>query len=307
MNVWLTLATVLLSWNLTVQDFYHLPQIKVEDFGDAQKVALSDQRLEEKKVIPHKIDNNSWGVKITAQSAAVMDKNTGLVLWQKKADQVRSLASITKLMTALVFLDHNPGWDKVVTMEQQDETSEIQSNILRHEAVTVRDLFNVTLVASDNNAARALARSTGLTAEDFSQAMNKKALDLKMSQSHFVEPTGLDAANQATALDVLKMAQVAFAKSEIQKAVVQKNYSLVTQGGRNQRVVSTNNLLQSYLDIKAGKTGYIEAAGYCLVVAVANDKGQDILTVVLGSSAHENRFQDAKILSGWVFENYEWF
>lgn len=307
MNVWVTLAAVLLSWNLTVQNFYNLPQIKVENIDEQQKVAISDQRLEEKKIIPHKIDNNSWGVKITAQAAAVMDKETSLVLWQKNADQVRSLASITKLMTVLVFLDHNPGWDQVISMEQQDETSEIQPNILRGESVTVRDLFNVTLVASDNNTAKALARSTGLSQEEFVKEMNNKALALKMSQSHFVEPTGLDAGNQATALDVLKMAQAAFAKSEIQKAVIQKNYSLVTQGGRSQKVVSTNNLLRSYLDIKAGKTGYIEAAGYCLVVEVANDDEREILTVVLGSTAHENRFQDAKILSGWVFENYEWF
>ncbi|MDQ5938831.1 MAG: hypothetical protein QG642_521 [Patescibacteria group bacterium] len=307
MNVWATLAAIFLSWNLTVQSFYDLPQIKLQANDTQSELTLSDQRLEEKKVIPHKIDNNSWGVKITAQAAAVMDKNTGLVLWQKNADQVRSLASITKLMTVLVFLDHNPGWDKVITMEQQDETSEMQPNILRGELVTVRDLFNVTLVASDNNAARALARSTGLTAEAFAQEMNKKALELKMSQSHFVEPTGLDAANQATALDVLKMGQVAFAKSEIQKAVIQKNYTLITQAGRNQKVLSTNNLLKSYLDVRAGKTGYIEAAGYCLLVEVANETNQEILTVVLGSSAHENRFQDAKILSGWVFENYQWF
>ena len=307
MNVWATLAAVLLSWNLTVQNFYDLPQIKVEANEDKTSLILSDQRLEEKKVIPHKIDNNSWGVKITAQAAAVMDKNTGLVLWQKNADQVRSLASITKLMTVMVFLDHNPGWDKLVTMEQQDETSEIQPNILRGELVTVRDLFNVTLVASDNNAARALARSTGLSQEEFVKEMNAKALALKMSQSNFVEPTGLEAGNQATALDALKMGQAAFAKNEIQKAVIQKTYTLVTQDGRSKKVLSTNNLLKSYLDVRAGKTGYIEAAGYCLLVEVANETGQEIFTVVLGSSAHENRFQDAKILSGWVFDNYQWF
>ncbi len=306
MNVWATLVTVLLSWNLTIQGFYHLPQIQLQENDAQTKVTLGDQRLEEGKLIPRKIDNNSWGVKISAQSAAVMDKNTGLILWQKNADQVRSLASITKLMTVLVFLDHNPGWDKIVTMEQVDETAELKPNILRGENVTVRDLFNVALVASDNNAARALARSTGLNTEDFAKAMNAKALILKMNQSNFVEPTGLNAQNQATALDVLKMAKTAFAKQEIQKAVVQKSYSLLTQEGRSQKVLSTNNLLKSYLNVKAGKTGYIEAAGYCLVVEVANDEGQEILTVVLGSSAHENRFQDAKILSGWVFENYQW-
>ncbi len=307
MNVWATLAAVLLSWNLTVQSFYDLPQIKVQTDSDQTRLMVADQLLEESKIIPHKIDNNSWGVKITAQAAAVMDKNTDLVLWQKNADQVRSLASITKLMTVMVFLDHNPGWDQLVTMEQQDETSEIQPNILRGEVATVRDLFNVTLVASDNNTARALARSTGLSQDEFVKEMNKKALALNMSQSNFVEPTGLDAANQATALDVLKLGKAAFSKNEIQKAVIQKNYTLVTQDGRNKKVLSTNNLLKSYLDVRAGKTGYIEAAGYCLLVEVASEAGQDILTVVLGSATHEDRFQDAKILSGWVFENYKWF
>ncbi len=307
MNVWATIATIMLSWNLTVQNFYHLPQIKIQEDDQKTNVAISEQRLEEKLLIPHKIDNASWGVKITAQSAAVMDKNTGLILWQKNADQVRSLASITKLMTALVFLENNPGWDQLLTMQAIDETSEPKPNILRDETVTVRDLFNVALVASDNNAAKALARSTNLSAEDFVKAMNKKAADLKMNQSLFVEPTGLNSSNQATAVDVLRLAQAAFAKNEIRQAVVQKSYTLNTQAGRFQKVSSTNNLLRSYLDVKAGKTGYIEAAGYCLVVEVANEGGQEILTVVLGSTAHENRFQDAKILSGWVFKNYQWF
>ena len=307
MNVWATLAAVLLSWNLTVQNFYNLPKIELQANEQSSQVIFSDQRLEEKQLIPHKVDNNSWGVKISAQSAAVMDQNTGLILWQKNADQVRAIASITKLMTILVFLDHNPGWDQVLSMEAVDEASEIKPNILRGEQVTVRDLFNITLVASDNNAARALARSTTLSSADFVKEMNNKALALKMSQSNFVEPTGLNAQNQSTALDVLKMAQAAFAKDEIRKAVRQKSYTLLTQGGRTQRVLSTNNLLKSYLNIQAGKTGYIEAAGYCLVVAVDNDSANEILTVVLGSSTHEGRFQEAKILSGWIFENYQWF
>ncbi len=306
MNVWALLASLIISWNLTAVAVYHLPAIDLNIGTEKSSAVLTDQALDDTKIIPHKKDNNSWGVKITAQSAAVMDEDSGVILWQKNADEVRSLASITKLMTTLVFLEHNPGWDTPVTMEASDETRENSPNILRGETVTVKDLFYVSLIASDNNTTKALVRSTGLSEDAFVKKMNQKAQDLGLTQTTFVDVTGLDDKDHSTALDIIHLAKAAFANTHIGQATSQSSYNLVTQAGRSKKINSTNNLLRSYLSIKAGKTGSTNAAGYCLVAKIENKAGQNIIGVVLGSANHEQRFQDLKILSAWILDNFIW-
>lgn len=308
MNIWALITSLILSWNLSVASTYNLPLAMLLNEGDGNvRVVLESKALDEKVVIPHKKDNKSWGVKITAQAAAVLDEESGLILWQKNANTERSIASITKLMTALVFLQHNPGWETLVTMEASDETHENKANIYRGETVSVKDLFYVGLVASDNNAIKALARSTNLSEADFIKLMNEKAASLGLKDTKFKDTTGLDDANISTATDVLYLAQAAFKDPNIKAATSLSSYSFATQANRQQKAINTNNLLRSYLNITAGKTGSTNAAGYCLVSEIEGDKNQKIITVVLGSETHDQRFMDLKILAGWILDNYEWF
>ncbi|MFA5126399.1 MAG: serine hydrolase [Patescibacteria group bacterium] len=306
MNIWALLASLIISWDLTAKVIYHLPTVILENHNERPTATLVDQALDDNKIVPHKKDNNSWGVKISAQASAVMDEGSGVILWQKNADEIRSLASITKLMTALVFLEKNPGWDKLITMQAVDETGENSPNILRSETVTVKDLFYVSLIASDNNTTKALVRSTGLSDNDFVKLMNQKAKDLGLSQTTFVDVTGLDDNDHSTALDIIHLAKVAFDQADIVQATSQASYNLTTQAGRSKKINSTNNLLRSYLTIKAGKTGSTNAAGYCLVARIENKTGQNIIGVVLGSANHEQRFQDLKILLAWILDNFSW-
>lgn len=306
MNIWALIASLILSWDLTVGSFYHLPLINVQVNDQDNQAILTDQILDDQQIIPHKKDNTSWGVKISAQAAAVLDESSDMVLWQKNAQAIRSLASITKLMTALVWLEHNPGWEVEVTMQVGDETKENKAHVHRGETVTTKDLFFATLVASDNNATRALVRSTGIGEKDFVKLMNDKARALELSDTVFFDVTGLNDDNRSTALDVLKLAKQAFANPDIKAATSLKSYSLTTKTGRQQRVISTNNLLNSYLRVSAGKTGSTTAAGYCLVSEVETKDGQKIIGVVLGATSHEDRFQDLKILLSWVMDNYLW-
>ncbi|MCX6785733.1 MAG: serine hydrolase [Candidatus Komeilibacteria bacterium] len=256
---------------------------------------------------PYRLNNSSLGMKITAQAAMVVDKNTDLVLWQKNSTAPRVPASITKLLTALVFLDHNPGWAKPITVTAGDYRQGGRTYIYAGEQISLTDLFNIALVASANSATVALARATGLSAAEFTAAMNAKAAELGMNDSTFTEPTGLDPQNVSTAADIIKLARAAFARPEIRQATVSEEYNLkVLNNGRTYTFKNTDKLLAGYLDIQAGKTGYLDEAGYCLVSEVLNSGGHGALISVLGSATDADRFQDLKALAQWAFDNYRW-
>lgn len=307
MSLWTVISTVVIAFSLTSNPVYHLPTISFSDDGQSQQAELNDYQVkpENKIYLPHKKDNNSLGVKITAHSAAVLDKDSGIVLWKKNADGVRSIASITKLMTAIVFLENRPDWNTQITMEIRDEANGGIPDIKRGEVVRVKDLFYTALIASDNNAAMAMVRSTGLSNEEFVKKMNDKAKALGLENTAFVEPTGLNDANHSTAIEVLQMAKYAFDIPDIRAVVGLAEYNFNSISGESHRIFSTNQLLSSYLDIEAGKTGFINSSGYCIVAEVKGDKA-NIISVVLGSETNPDRFQDLKILSGWILENFIW-
>lgn len=307
MNLWLIMSTIILTLSLNTSHFYHLPKISVVEDNGGYKAQITGQSLEKKDAkLPHKLDNGSMGVKIGAKASAVMDWDSETLLWQQNAEEQRSIASISKLMTTLVFLENNPGWQTEVTMIPEDEIGGVAPNILRGERVTVENLFYVSLTASDNNAVRALVRSTGLGTEKFVAEMNKKAKDLGLDNTVFVEVTGLNEANKSTASEVLKLAKTAFSNKYIKDATSHATYSFLDLDDKAHKVFSTNRLLDSYLDVEAGKTGYITASGYCLVSEISGENGQKIIGVVLGSESNDYRFQDLKILSGWTLDNFIW-
>jgi len=149
-------------------------------------------------------------------------------------------------------------------------------------------------------------RSTGLSTNKFIDLMNTKAEDLNLGHTHFVDVTGLSDHNKSTALEILSLAKTALSQEDIQ-AVTSKNvYNFQAVSGKQHRIFSTNKLLDSYLDVVAGKTGFITAAGYCLVSEIKSTSGQNIIGVVLGSATHDDRFQDLKILSSWILDNFSW-
>lgn len=256
---------------------------------------------------PYRKNNTSLGMEITARSAIIIDKKSRAILWQKNPDAERPVASITKLLTALVFLENNPGWETKVTIQKSDYRSGGRSYIYTGEEILVKDLFYASLVASSNEATTALVRSTGLTSEEFVNKMNQKAKSLGMSNSHWVEPTGLNPANVSTAADLGLLAQAAFSQPIIMQATLQEEYQFdVLNVPRHYALKNTDKLLKSYLNILAGKTGYLEEAGYCLASLIKGQAGQEIYVIVLGSESEQTRFQEVKSLAQWAFDNYVW-
>lgn len=299
------LANLIIIYGLISLPLTSSQTIDISDYQENSGVELRLNGYQEKA--PIRKNNSSLGMAVTAAAAMIIDQPSGLVLWQKNPDQPRSLASITKLLSALVFLDHNPGWETEIIMQPDDYLAGGIIKVYQGEKIKVRDLFNASLVISSNTATMALARSTGLSKEEFVKAMNLKAQQLGMKQSVFLEPTGLEPANLSTAADVIKLAKAAFAEEEIKKATVQKEYNFtVPLTTRNVKLENTNKLLASYLNIAAGKTGYLDEAGYCLVSEITGGNNQEVIIVVMGSQSESDRFQDLKGLAQWVFDNYSW-
>lgn len=283
-------------------------EASLQSEGDSQTFGLprAAPRPPQKKE-----DSRSIGIMTTAQSALVFDEGTGTVLFTKDPQKKLPLASLTKLMTAIVFLDQKPDWDKKIRLTRADDREGGIVYARSPEEVTVRDLFNMALVGSVNNAAIALARSTDLNQKEFVAEMNKMAEEMGLKNTVFADPTGLLPENQGTARDVAKLIAAAMEKEEIRSAVVQKKYVFSpTNISKTYYVKSTDELLWSFLNVEpynfiGGKTGYIEESGYNLAVEVLRG-GHKIIAVVLGSATTEDRFKEIKGLVNWAFENYNW-
>ncbi|MBI5621518.1 D-alanyl-D-alanine carboxypeptidase [Candidatus Falkowbacteria bacterium] len=296
----------------------HLPQVDGSFFvrwpvtssqtgGDAVVGRLPSAA--EKGRGPEKINPNNLGVEVSAAAGILVDWDSGKVLWQKNVSEQRSIASLTKLMTALVFLDNNPGWDAPVVIQAADQEEGGAATLPTGSALNVRDLFYATLVRSLNTGAAALARATGLTEQAFVEQMNAKGKALGMTNTRFVEPTGLHAGNVSTAEDLVLLVRTALDTAAIANATTMTQYSLVING--EERVLAnTDWLLGGFLDrppyqILGGKTGYIDNAGYCLAVVIQKGERR-VISIMLGSSTIDSRFNDTKGIVDWAFRNYQW-
>lgn len=241
--------------------------------------------LQERKWVEHGVINAAI---MPARAVGVAD-GKGSFLFTKNAYEQLPLASLTKLMTVLVFLDKNPGWQKEVRIIAVDDAEPAKVAFKAGDRVQVKDLFYATLIGSKNNAAKALARSTGLSHEDFIKKMNEKAKALGMKQTVFADVTGLDPGNRSTIEDVLKLSRAAFTNLNIAKAASMKSYTFRIVGTKRRHTVrSTNFLLADTAFSAMGKTGYINESGYNFASRVKNKK-QEVLVVVFGATSGERR------------------
>jgi len=274
---------------------------------NAGDVAMSNLPEAEERPAPKKNNSESYGVKTTSSNAIVVDLVTGKILFEKNITEQRPVASITKLMTALVFLENNPGWDEEHIIRNTLTVG--NNNFYEGEAVSHDDLFCSALVGSDNTAARNLAYAAGMTLDEFVVKMNEKSAEMGLT-AVFVDPVGLDADNRASVMDVAKILRAALGHDEVRNCTQKKFYEFTSASGKYHYIKSTNDLLKSFINkepysILAGKTGSLIAAGYCLAIAVEHE-GHSILVASLNSESDYSRFQDVKSMVYWVFENYEW-
>lgn len=284
-----------------------------KQLAEKQKsLPLSVDRI---KPQPRRKSNTPFSIKLSAQSYVVMDAETEKILLGEAENAPRSMASITKLMTAIIFLESNPSWDEKVNIQKEDG-NQGKIYIFEGESVNVKDLFYASLVGSSNNATVALARSSKMNLEEFVKKMNKKAGELGLKQTRFVEPTGLDYRNQSTAKEVAVILKYALQKDILREALLTPNYEITVLNKDNRqvkrRVANTDILLSSDFknspieSILGAKTGFIDEAGYNFTMLTQNKDRNKVAVVVLGADTHFDRFSEAKVLAEWVYKNYLW-
>lgn len=242
---------------------------------------------------------------MTSRSYVVVDAATKEILVAKDADQARSIASLTKLMSSMVYLDLAPDLNEVIEIKAEDRKGArpAHTRLQKGWKLTSNDLLHAALIASENPAVEALARSTGLTKAEFVGMMNRKAQELGMTSSIFFDVSGLDSGNMASAVDVARMVDAAGKYPLIHEIDNMAGYeATVLNSGRKLAYVNSNRLARyGSFEVVAGKTGYISDAGYCLTLSIRQG-GRELLMAFLNSHSKAARFADATRAAAWVAE-----
>jgi D-alanyl-D-alanine endopeptidase (penicillin-binding protein 7) len=236
-----------------------------------------------------------------AAAAIIYDPETNEVLWEENSQSQRSIASITKVMTAAVFLESNPDVTDTVTIARSDVYRASTTHLRANERVTIDDLLHLLLIPSDNAAARALARISPQGSEGFIQRMNSKAAELGLTSTYFTDPSGLLSDNVSSAYDMARLIVQASSDERIGAIMRTPEYTVHTSK-RSITFRSTNHLLRrGEVDVRAGKTGFISKAGYCLATLLRLPQGgQQVAVVVLGARSNAGRFVETQHLFNWL-------
>lgn len=227
---------------------------------------------------------------VYARCAVVIDPVSGAVLFDKNAGRAAPIASITKLMTAMVFLEQKPDLGREVEVTREELYQGGHTRLRNGEHVALGDLLHMSLMCSDNVATRVLVRESGLARLDFLARMNAKAAEMGLKDSRFVEITGLDENNVASASDVARLLQTAASNPLIHSITTTAEYDFRSDRGLHE-IHNTDRLLKSRYQVLGGKTGFINEAGYCFATWVRAE-GHDLIAVVLGAPTAATRFAD---------------
>ena len=268
---------------------------------------IQEKQISENNIFPKKI-TKSLGVKLNSTAALVMDRKSDKILFEKESNKKLPPASLTKIMTALVTLESKANLDDIVIIKKNSVDTEGSNIGLKiGEEITLQDLLYGVLVSSGNDAALALAEFTSGDIESFVLQMNKKAVELKLNNTHFVNVTGLDTeGHYSTAYDIARLLDYALENSFFKQIISTKEYEIISEPNITHHLKNTNQLLlDDYPKIGGGKTGFTDEAGFCLAALAKND-GNEIIIVVLGSQKNGHQFQDVKALTDWTFKTFEW-
>jgi D-alanyl-D-alanine endopeptidase (penicillin-binding protein 7) len=238
---------------------------------------------------------------VRAAAAIIYNPITNEILWEEKAQDTRSIASITKLMTALVAFEDHADLSRRVVIDRTDVRAASVTYIRANEAVRIEDLLHLLLIGSDNAAARTLARTSSYGTPGFIDRMNEKAVELGLEHTRYADPSGLNAANVSSAYDMARLISVV-ANDERISAIMRKPEYTFASSRRKIRVNSTNKLLGGGggIEVLGAKTGFIRQAGYCLASLLKMPQGDPIAVVVLGARSSTGRFMETKHLFNWL-------
>lgn len=243
------------------------------------------------------------GPLLTSQAALIFNNKTGEILYQKNADRVMPIASISKLMSAMVVLDARLDMNEriTITSDEIDRLKGTGSRLAIGTTLTRGELLHLSLMSSENRATHALGRTYPGGMSAFVSAMNAKAQSLGMYSSRFYEPTGLNFQNVSTANDLNRMVAAASKYPLINKNSTSNYGSVWTANGRQNYKNSNALVREGSWNIELQKTGYIREAGRSMVVK-ANVQNQPITIVLLNSPTSTTRVNDARKIESWMLQ-----
>lgn len=295
-----------LSTRATVRSTKRAPRVSVRLAAKPSRAAV--RRKAVKVVAAQPSAGELAGLRLTRDKldlrssvALVIDQDTDEILFSKNSQAVLPIASITKLMTAVVVTDAGLPLDEVLTVTQDDVDTEkgSRSRLVVGTQLTREEMLHLALMSSENRAAHALGRNYpgGLTA--FVAAMNATAQLLGMTDTRYVEPTGLSSQNQSSAHDLATLVKLAHTHPLIRELSTSPEYQ-VDVGRRQLQFHNTNRLISNPTwEIGLQKTGYISEAGRCLVMQ-ASMAGRKLIMVFLDSSGRYTRLADAERVRKWI-------
>ena len=277
-------------------------QSRKTKLSQARAVAMAREMAD--TVLPrYKVDASGELVPdVRAAAAIIYDPLTNQILWEENGQSQRSIASITKVMTATVFLENSPDLSQVVIVDKSDVFQASTTHLHRYDKVTADDLLHLVLIASDNAAARALARVSPYGSVGFIARMNEKAAELGLETTHYADPSGLLSENVSSAYDMARLITHASQDERISSIMRMNEYTVYNRGTQPISFRSTNHLLRNGdVEVRAGKTGFISKAGYCLATVLRLPQtGQDVAVVVFGARSNAGRFMESRNLMTWV-------
>ena len=249
--------------------------------------------------------DGSGTLRLASSKALVINQLTGETIFAKNTNQSTPIASVTKLMTAMVMLDAHLSMDELLLIGDQDVDylKGTHSKLSVGTALTRGELLQLALMSSENRAASALGHNYPGGINAFLSAMNRKALALGMSSTHFYDATGLDSNNVSTAEDLAKMVNAAYHYPEIRQVTTTVSQEFTLRGRNSTNFVNTNALVRrGDWVIGLSKTGFINEAGRCLVMQ-AEISGQPMIIVLLDSVGKMTRIGDANRIRKWIEYN----
>lgn len=236
-----------------------------------------------------------------SERVLVFDRDARITLYAKAADEPAPIASVTKLMTAMVLLDQKPDLDEVLTITgaDVDRVKNSASRLPVGTRLTRREMLQLALMSSENRAAHALARTAPVGGQRFVEAMNRKASILGMSDAHFSDPTGLSPDNRASALDLRRLMEAAGRYSHIKRFTTATSEQ-VSVAGRELRYRNSNPVVgRKGWHVQLSKTGFINEAGRVVVVGF-KAAGRRLAVVLMGARSAAARTRDLLQVRKWV-------
>ena len=236
---------------------------------------------------------------VRAGAAIIYNPATHQVLYESNAQTPRSIASITKVMTAVAFLENEVDLTRKVAVDPADLRGASTTYLRRGDTVSVQQLLHLLLIGSDNVAARTLARHSIYGPIGFVERMNQKAAELGLSSTRYSDPSGLYADNVSSAFDMARLISFASGDERIASIMRMKDYQF-SSPRRTVTLHNTNHLVGTDVDVRGGKTGFISKSGYCLATLLRLPQGDQVAVVVLGAKSNPARFWETRHLVNWL-------